>query len=71
MDKRMVARWESRGGKTWIELYADQWGYSYRGNDCGGNRGALADDAAAIADIEGRLEWLTPDAHKNLLKRVR
>lgn len=51
-SKRIVARWESRGGKHWIELYADQYGYGYSGNDCCGNLGRLPDDAAAIESLK-------------------
>jgi hypothetical protein len=35
--KRIIARWESRGGKHWVELYADEHGYGYDGNGCGGD----------------------------------
>jgi hypothetical protein len=36
MDKHLIARWESRGGKDWVELWHDEFGYSYRGNGCRG-----------------------------------
>lgn len=39
MEKTLVARWESRGCKDWVELWHDEWGYSYRGNTCGGSFG--------------------------------
>ena len=52
MEKRIVARWEAKGGKRWLELYADATGYGYSGDGCGGNLGALASDADAIAQME-------------------
>lgn len=36
MDKTLIARWESRGGKDWVELWHDEFGYSYQGNGCRG-----------------------------------
>lgn len=70
-DRRMLARWQSRGGKTWICLYADADGYGYTGNDCGGYLGVLPDDATAIAELQRRVEsYLTPDAHTQPLQRV-
>lgn len=40
MEKTLVARWESCGGKDWVELWHDQLGYTYDGNGCGGSLGA-------------------------------
>ncbi len=50
MDKVLIAQWESPNGKRFLRLFRDQWGYSYRGDDCGGSwhRGQCPDDAAAI-----------------------
>lgn len=50
--KTIIARWEAKGGKRYIELYRDEFGYGYRGDRCGGNLGALATDADAIAQAE-------------------
>ena len=33
---RLLRRWESRGGKYWVELSEDKWGYSYTGSGSGG-----------------------------------
>ena len=27
---RRIGRWESKGGKYWVELSEDEWGYDYR-----------------------------------------
>lgn len=34
--REVVARWESRGGKDWVELCHDEHGFSYHGNGCRG-----------------------------------
>jgi hypothetical protein len=37
MDTRTtVGRWESDGGKYWVELYRDRWGYGYDAKGSGG-----------------------------------
>lgn len=37
MDERtIIGRWESDGGKYWVELYRDAYGYGYDGKGCGG-----------------------------------
>lgn len=50
-DRRIVAEWRTKG-KDFLTLYHDVWGYSYRGNGCGGNLGQLASDDVAIAHME-------------------
>lgn len=34
--RTVIGRWESDGGRYWVELYTDQWGYGYDGRSCGG-----------------------------------
>ena len=43
MDKQLVAKWESKGGKYHLELFRDDSGYSYRGDDCGGFMGQVSE----------------------------
>jgi hypothetical protein len=50
--RTIVARWESRGGKCFRELYRDEYGYGYTGDDCGGFLGKMESDAVAIAAME-------------------
>lgn len=48
-DKRLVARWEAKGGKRWLELYHDEFGYSYKFDNGGGGLGSwIPNDDAAI-----------------------
>jgi len=64
--RHIIARWMSHGGYYWLSLYKDVEGYGYLGSD--GTVGLLGpkdSDAAAIAEIEGRLHEFTPS-----LKRV-
>jgi len=49
--KHVVARWESRGGKRWLELYRDQMGHTYHQDGGGGNLGGGLTDAEAIAAL--------------------
>ena len=39
MDRTLIARWESQRCKDWVELWHDQYGYSYQGNTCRGSFG--------------------------------
>lgn len=39
MTETLVARWESRGGRDWVELRKDAYGYVYSGNGCSGGLG--------------------------------
>jgi len=70
--ENLVARWQTRGGKHWLELYRfENGGYFYRGNGCGGNLTASKTDAEAIAHMEsGPVIYNAPDASKLGLKRV-
>ena len=53
MERRNVARWGSKGGKRFGQLYHQlDVGYSYVGDGCSGYIGRLADDATAIAWME-------------------
>ena len=50
--KAVIARWEANKGKRFLDLCLDEYGYSYRGEDCGGVLPALAGDVEAIAHME-------------------
>jgi hypothetical protein len=50
--KTLIARWESRGGKDWVELWHDQYGYSYRGNTCRGWLGESTTPEQAVLFME-------------------
>ena len=70
----LVASWESRSKKWFVDLYRDvATGYSYRGRGCGGYLGALPSDACAIAQIETRVERgdFQPDANTTPMRRVK
>jgi len=41
MRKSLIQRWQTKRGKHWIELYMDDMGFTYRGDDCGGNLGNI------------------------------
>lgn len=70
MDKLIIARWESKSGKYHVTLYCDDYGYSYSAVNAGGNLGAFASDADAIAAIAPRVNDFQPDANKTPMQRV-
>lgn len=70
MIERIVARWKSRGGKYFVELYHTQQGYSYRGTDCGGYLGKDHSDYSATTDILNRLHIFFPDNQKNIIREI-
>jgi len=69
MEKTLVARWESKSGKHYAELYRDDWGYCYKANGAGGNLGSVP-EADAIASIERRVNDFQPDANKTPMRRT-
>lgn len=79
--EKLIARWESRGGKHWVNLYFNPEfklangsvvvDAHYRGNGCGGGIQAnTAEDA--IIKMEARIAagGFQPDAAKTPMKRV-
>ena len=72
MEKTLVAKWESKSGKHFAELWRDAYGYSYKGVDCGGNLGTLK-EAEAIEVLEMRVltGYFQPDANTTPMKRIR
>ena len=43
-------RWESKGGKYWVELRHDKFGFSYKGHDCGGYLGTSPQTVNSFMD---------------------
>lgn len=50
-----IHRWESKGGKNWIELFKEDVGYSYDSSNGGGNLGNIT-EAQAIQEINKLLK---------------
>lgn len=67
---RIVARWESRSKKWYVELYQDQYGYAYKAVEAGGSLGIYSNDAAAIATMQARIHYMQPDANTTPMRRV-
>lgn len=71
--RRARARWESKGGKHFFNLYRDGYGYGYT---CSGGMGhfgsTFADDDAAIAYVlaSGKVASSQPDANTTPMRRV-
>ena len=69
---KMLARWESRGGKHWVELHGADGCYSYRGNGCGGSLGRLETIDTAVVVVQAKVNsgYFLPDSAKLPMKRV-
>ena len=68
-----VARWESRGGKDWVDLFKGEWGYHYSGRDCGGSLGGcITSDAQAVSAMQERIDQggYQADANKTPMRRT-
>ena len=68
MEKTSVARWESRGGHYYVEIFRDAMGYTYSGRGCGGVIAATG-DSDAIEQIAARLQDFQADATKTPMRR--
>jgi len=66
--KTLIARWETRGGKYWLELYKDESGYTYKQEHGGGNIGTL-DSKIAMDTMERHISYSKMDGIN--LKRVK
>lgn len=67
VEPHVVARWESRGGKYWCELYRGPYGYGYRARDAGGHLGLL-DLSDALRVVESRLPDMQADANVTAMR---
>jgi antirestriction protein len=71
-DKKVVARWESKSGKHWVELCQyDDGGFGFRSPDSGGvMAGKTMEDA--LAELQKKIDagYFQPDAAKTSMKRV-
>lgn len=67
MDRNVVARWESRSGKYWVEVY-DDGGYSSPGAD--GARNTVEATIAFVKEMVNEGGYFDPSAAKTTMKRV-
>lgn len=58
-SKTLIARWETRGRKYWLELYEDQFGFSYQMDNGGGSMGYIPRN-----DALARVQGMVDDARK-------
>jgi hypothetical protein len=73
MARTIVARWESKTSKHWVEVYYDtDITYKGHGYTAPGACGWFGDVSAreAIVEIEGRLANFQPDSNKTPMKRT-
>ena len=82
-EPKLIARWESRGGKYWVNLYfnpcfhlangTDIVDAHYRGDGCGGGVDGVQTEAEAIAAMQTRhvdRGYFQADANKTPMHRV-
>jgi hypothetical protein len=82
-EPKRIARWESRGGKYWVDLFfnpafhlcngTDVVDAHYRGDNCGGGVDGVSTEAEAIAAIQTRYVdrgYFQADANKTPMRRV-
>lgn len=67
----LIAKWESRSGKYYAELFHDGESAFYCGDDCGGNLGLMSKESA-ITTLQARVDsgYFLPDAAKTPMKRT-
>ena len=80
-EPELIARWESRGGKYWIDLYfnpcfhlangTDVVDAHYRGDGCGGPV-TCTDELTAILAMQAQIDrgYFQADANKTPMRRV-
>ena len=68
-----LARWESRSGKWWVDLFRDRGSYyTYKGVDCMGSLGVLPSPEYAVGVMETKVAsgHFQPDAARTNMRRV-
>lgn len=68
----IIARWESKGGKYWVEVEEfDSGGWGYSGKGCGGVMGATSrEDAIEKMRVRVCAGEFLPDAAKTPMSRT-
>jgi hypothetical protein len=70
MERTVIARWKSRRGKDWIELYESPGlGFGYQGRGCAGWMGSVTRDEA-VADIQRRVDQGCFCSQKTPMRKV-
>lgn len=81
-EPKLIARWESRGGKYWIDLYFNPCFHfcdgtsavdaHYRGRGCGGGVDGVTTENEAIAAMQAQIDrgYFQADANKTPMHRV-
>lgn len=76
-EDAVVARWESAGGKDFVELIANANGYrdqlkpySYRARGAGGFLGKFPGRTEALAALEPKLQFMQNDVNKSPMRKV-
>lgn len=68
----MIAKWESKSGKHYVNLIKYGEGYGYTSSDGGGYFGNLSCNEEAIALMQAKVDngYFQPDANKTPMHRV-
>lgn len=69
MQRVVIARWESRRGKDWVELYQDRHGFGYEARmSCGWFGNATREQA--MAEIQRQMEMGCFCSQKSQMRKV-
>ena len=69
--KTLIARWESRRGAHWVDLYRTEGGgYCYSATNGGGTLGPFSSDDDAISYMGVRVDNFQPDSNRTSMARV-
>jgi len=70
-EEKIINRWESSGGKHWVELIQTSSGFKYKAPDAGGYL-AAQDKEAALKEIKTKLDsgYFLPDAAKKPTQEI-
>jgi len=66
----VIARWESRGGKDWVELYETNYDFRFRSNGHRGYAGKTYEDAMAYMRPRVAKDAYLFCSQKSAMKRV-
>ena len=67
--RQVIARWESKRGKDWVEVYKDDYGYGYTASGGGGWFGDATEEQA-LANMQRQIEAGCWCSQKTPMKRV-
>ena len=69
MERTVIARWESKRGKDWVQVYQDDYGFGYEARNGGGWFGSATREQA-MAEIQRQMEMGCFCSQKTPMRKV-